>query len=172
MNKNNGNNKVRKQQSHGMSHTSEYSAWVSLEKKCYKKYHKSYPYYGGIGIQVCDRWRGNFLNFISDMGMKPSPDFSIERIDPYGDYTPENTIWADSTAQSQNKRLFAKNTSGCTGVRWLSHSKRWRAYIGVKGTSIKLGTYKKKEDAIRARLLGELEHWGYIKQTKFEYLLK
>lgn len=163
---------IAKQQTHGMSKTSEYGAWISIQDKCYRKSHPSYKYYGAIGIKVCDRWRGNFLNFIEDMGMKSSPDLTIERLNPYGDYTPENTVWDTTTAQSQNKRLFAKNTSGCTGVRWLSHSKRWRAYIGSKGTSIKLGTYKEKEDAIKARLLGELEHWGYIKQTKFKHLLK
>ena len=53
-------------------------------------------------IQVCDRWRNSFDNFIEDMGEAPE-NYSIDRINNLGDYCPENCRWADNIIQSKNK---------------------------------------------------------------------
>jgi hypothetical protein len=55
-----------------------------MKKRCEQPSHDSYQYYGGRGIRVCDRWRDCFDNFLADMGPKPSPDHSIDRIDNDG----------------------------------------------------------------------------------------
>lgn len=82
----------------------EYNSWRGAKKRCYNENNTSYKYYGGRGIQVCDRWLNSFENFLTDMGEKPSSSHSLDRINNDGDYSPDNCRWATSKEQSSNKR--------------------------------------------------------------------
>jgi hypothetical protein len=89
---------------HGGTGTREYSIWKAMKRRCYNKNVKDYPNYGGRGIIVCDRWLNSFENFISDMGKKPSAEYSIDRIDVNGNYEPSNCRWATPKEQRLNQR--------------------------------------------------------------------
>lgn len=94
----------REKRTHYMTTTPEYKAWVSMIQRCYNSNTESYPHYGGRGITVCDRWHESFESFFADVGLRPTPRHSIERVRVNGNYEPGNVCWATSNQQARNKR--------------------------------------------------------------------
>ena len=82
----------------------EYMCWCNMKLRCSNKHNPMYKYYGGRGISVCERWRNSFKNFLADMGLKPSPELSIDRIDNDGNYEPGNCRWTTAKEQIRNRR--------------------------------------------------------------------
>lgn len=89
--------------SHGRTNTLEYSTWLAMRKRCENPKADNYERYGGRGIKVCERWK-KFKNFYADMGMRPSEEYTIDRIDNDRGYEPGNCRWATYSEQNSNKR--------------------------------------------------------------------
>jgi hypothetical protein len=88
----------------GNTRRPEYVTWTNMKQRCYNPAIRAYRWYGARDITVCDRWRNSFANFLADMGLRPSPAHSIDRIDPNGHYTPENCEWRTKLAQVAHLR--------------------------------------------------------------------
>lgn len=82
--------------------TPEYLCWWSMKGRCFNPKNASFHRYGGRGITVCERWASSYLAFLEDMGRRPSPEHSIDRIDNDGNYEPGNCRWATKSEQGGN----------------------------------------------------------------------
>jgi len=89
---------------HGGCKDPEFKVWNGMKARCYIPSATDYAIYGGRGIIVSDEWKNSYAAFIRDMGKRPTPKHSIERIDPDGNYEPGNCVWATTKQQGRNKR--------------------------------------------------------------------
>lgn len=89
---------------HGHHGTRIYTTWSRMKARCNNPCDIGYRFYGGRGVKVCVRWI-QFANFFTDMGESPGEAYSIDRIDPKGDYEPGNCQWI---LRGENSRRATK----------------------------------------------------------------
>lgn len=93
---------------HGLKRDSEaeYHAYQGMKQRCLNPRNAEYVNYGGRSITICDRWlRGGYDAFIADVGRKPTPGHTLDRIDNSGNYEPRNVRWASKSEQQLNRRV-------------------------------------------------------------------
>jgi hypothetical protein len=126
------------QMSHGESGwkdrkpTPEFQAWKKARARCQTPSDARYASYGGRGIRVCDRWQ-KYENFLADMGRRPSPLHSLDRIDNDGNYEPGNCRWATASEQQRNMR----NNNLITAFGETLCMQDWVKRAGIDAKSIK-----------------------------------
>lgn len=137
-------------------YTPEYNIWNAMKARCGNPNAKSYPDVGGRGIKVCERWL-TAANFLKDMGPRPDHDHILTRMDPDGDFMPENCSWKPYGVAQHNTKLTSNNTSGVKGV----HKARagYQAKITFDGNAIHLGTFETLDEAAKARRKAEDRYW-------------
>jgi hypothetical protein len=82
-----------------------YKTWVGILMRTTNQKRYSYNSYAAKGIKVCDRWKDDFFAFASDVGQRPSPQHTLDRIDNNGDYCPGNVRWATKLEQQRNTMM-------------------------------------------------------------------
>ena len=143
---------------HGLSRTKLHDVWCEMRRRCNNPKHKAYSHYGGRGITVDPRW-DDFEVFLADMGECPE-GHSLERVDVDGNYTPDNCIWADWSAQMRNRRIFFFN--GNKAMRYIRRShNRFRVYLHIKKGHPYCKYFDTLEEALEDRANTEMEREMY-----------
>lgn len=93
--------------SHGLKRLKNplYGVWTEMKKRCYNPNQKTYGYYGGRGIKVCNEWINNpiaFVNWSEANGYKQG--LTIDRINTNGNYEPNNCRWVTLKENQNNRR--------------------------------------------------------------------
>lgn len=84
--------------------------WNGMKNRCYNSNDKAYKWYGGKNIKVCDEWLNDypaFYNWAYDNGYKEG--LSIDRINPNGNYEPNNCQWLTRTDNTKKMHMDKKN---------------------------------------------------------------
>jgi hypothetical protein len=130
------------QRTHGKTNTPEYSVWREMLRRC----DSNRARYGGRGIAVVPEWR-SFEAFFRDMGRRPSPNHSLDRVDNDGDYGPGNCRWATPRQQSRNRsnnRLFT-----------------------FRGKTMVLADWARETGINKNTLWGRIHRWGWSLEEAF-----
>lgn len=108
------------------------STWYAMIRRCHHTNDARYKDYGARGIVVCDRWRNSFDSFASDMGTKPSPLHTLDRVNNDGNYEPSNCRWADKKTQNSNTR----NTLMVTWDGKTQTMSQWARDLGISNGTL------------------------------------
>ncbi len=121
---------------HGLTGTPEHRAWCGMMARCYsaKPGDRNYALYRGAGVTVSERWH-NFINFLEDVGPKPTPKHSIDRHpDASGNYKPGNVRWATPKEQANNWKDRNRTIEFRGETKLLSE---WAIQLGITRESLR-----------------------------------
>lgn len=132
----------------------EFKIWMGMTRRCRNAADPKFARYGGRGITVCDAWAESFENFFRDMGERPSPHHSIDRIDNDGNYEPGNCRWATASEQVRNSTK-ARPIKSPEGVSYGSMIEAAEA-TGLSWNRVRVLCEKSRRNNLTAG------HWHYI----------
>lgn len=66
----------------------------------------------------------------------------------------------------KNLKKRQDNTSGITGVRWVSQRGKWNAQVHSGGKAFNLGNFNTQEEAIAARKAAEIRHGFHVNHAR------
>lgn len=110
-----------------------YSTWRNMIYRCTNPKCGWFRWYGARGVTVCDRWKTSLAAFVEDMGPKPSPNMTLDRVNNSKGYEPGNCRWATAKEQSENRdtpfrrKSFCKNGHKLSGENLKVHKTGYRA---------------------------------------------
>jgi hypothetical protein len=138
----------QRRKTHGCSgdnKTPEYVSWKAMRTRCTNARQGHAGRYIDRGITYCERW-DSFENFLADMGEKPTPKHSLDRIDNDSHYSPENCRWATQQEQTRNTcRSIYITHDGIT-----LHLIDWATRIGIARQTLYVRLYVYGWDVERA----------------------
>lgn len=133
---------------HGLKKHQGYRVHNDMMRRCYNEKSTGYKDYGGRGITVCEEWK-DIVGFIPWFESNYIEGYTLDRINNYEGYNPDNCRFVDATTQAINRRIFKSNTSGFVGIA--PSGKKWGARIRIFKKDIRVGSFKTKEEAVQAR---------------------
>jgi hypothetical protein len=78
-----------------------------MKNRCLNPKAEDYKYYGGRGVKLDPRWHA-FEHFLTDMGLRPTPAHTLDRIHNNGAYTKTNCRWVTRKVQARNRPAYNK----------------------------------------------------------------
>ena len=108
-----------------------------MRHRCLNSKHQQFKDYGGRGIKICDQWLNDFQQFMADVGVKPSSDLTLDRLNNNGHYEPGNVAWRSRSDQQLNRRQLPKSNDRL--ITYNSETKTledWSKYTGIKRSTL------------------------------------
>ena len=118
---------------HQMTDSPEYQAWQHAKKRCNNPNDKEFHRYGAKGTRMAPEWEADFLAFFNEMGVRPSPAHSLDRIKAHLGYQPGNCRWATKRVQAQNRPTFARVLTHRGKSQTVAE---WAREIGLPATTL------------------------------------
>lgn len=108
----------------GRSKEPLYKVYYGILDRCHNEKCSTYYKYGAKGIHVCDEWKNSYETF-RDWALSSgyATGLSIDRINAYKGYSPDNCRWADRSTQQTNKRVWSTTP-------YVSYSKSKNKWVG------------------------------------------
>jgi len=125
-----------------------------------------------INLVINHKWCKDKNGYVKNSKQQYLHRILLNEYDQYIDHINGNkldnrrvNLRACSNANNLKNRvnLPSNNTSGILGVRFRADRNKWYAELKADGVVHRLGSYVTKEEAVKARLDGELKYFGKYK---------